>query len=357
MTYGIVSDCHLHNWSAFSTLLPGGINNRLQHILDALWDAATQVKASGGTTLYIAGDLFHVRGSISPTVLNPAIDLFKKITNELAMRVVILSGNHDLESRDSNKLSSAVEALRSINGVMIASEPRPYYFGNDNVVMIPWLDKLDDLRAKIQSAADEINVKGATSDWDLIIHAPLNGVLVGLPDHGFNASELASYGFRRVFCGHYHDYKSFGSVYSIGATTHQTWSDVNTLAGHIVVDGKTVAWFESKAPKFIDYNAKWDDDQAEENCEGNYVRVKMGEATQEEIDLIRDHISGLGAAGVNIMAVPTAKTAATTRATTTGAAPTVRESINTWIKSNSSFGTDLESLCESILTEAEAIEA
>lgn len=356
--YGIVSDVHLHQWSAFSTILPNGVNSRLDHILAAVWSAALQVRASGGNTLYVAGDLFHVRGSISPMVLNPAIGLFKKITSILGLTVVILSGNHDLESRDSNKLSSAVESLRTIPNIIVISEPKPHVFERDKVAMIPWLDKLDDLRAVIAQTVDELTSSHLhVSEYDLIIHAPLNGVLTGLPDHGFNAAELAAYGFKRVFCGHYHDYKSFGNVYSIGAITHQTWSDVGTLAGHLIVDQKTVAWFESDAPKFIDYDSKWDDDDAEKNCKGNYVRVRMGEATEEEIELIRDHIGGLGAAGVNIMTVPTPKSAATSRAPTTGAAPTVRESINTWIKSNSTLGSDLESLCESILVEAESIEA
>ena len=49
--------------------------------------------------------------------------------------------------------------------------------------------------------------------------------------------DLAKLGFRRVFAGHYHHHCSFedGKVWSIGATTHQTASDIGTKAGFLLV--------------------------------------------------------------------------------------------------------------------------
>lgn len=129
--FGICSDVHLHNWSQFATINPDGLNSRLDNILDELATAGLSVKNNGGKTLYIPGDLFHVRGSVSPTVLNPVIDLFKKLTDFLGITVRVLTGNHDLESRDSEAMSSACEALRTINGVTVVSEPK--LFGDEKV--------------------------------------------------------------------------------------------------------------------------------------------------------------------------------------------------------------------------------
>ncbi|SUE95853.1 Calcineurin-like phosphoesterase superfamily domain [Ectopseudomonas mendocina] len=351
MPFGICSDNHLHNWSAFSSINADGLNNRLAHILDEIATAAIQVQANGGKRLYFAGDLFHVRGSVSPTVLNPAIDLFKKITG-LGVQCRILTGNHDLESRDSEALSSACETLRTVEGVDVVSEPK--LFADDKVAMIPWYDSMDRVRAEIESIVVELG--GAAHEWTLIIHAPVNGVIAGLPDHGFWSAELAKYGFKRVFSGHYHNYKSFpGNVYSVGASTHQTWNDVNTLAGFLIVDDKTVSWIESGAPKFIDYNASWDDDQAIEHCKGNYVRVRLGEATDEEVTFIRDHVMALGAAGCVVQAIPTPKTAATSRSTTVSSAMTTRQSISEWIKTNAGSVAGLETLCDEIMNEVEAV--
>lgn len=351
MPFGICSDTHLHNWSAFSSVNADGLNNRLAHILDEIATAALQVQANGGKRLYFAGDLFHVRGSVSPTVLNPAIDLFNKIAS-MGVQCRILTGNHDLESRDSEALSSACETLRTVQGVDVVSEPK--LFADDKVAMIPWYDSMDRVRAEIETVVTELS--GAEHEWTLIIHAPVNGVIAGLPDHGFWAAELAKYGFKRVFSGHYHNYKAFpGNVYSVGASTHQTWNDVNTLAGFLIVDDKTVSWIESGAPKFIDYNGSWDDDEAIEHCKGNYVRVRLGEATDEEVTFIRDHVMALGAAGCVVQAIPTPKTAATARSTTVSSALTTRQSISEWIKTNAAGVAGLEALCDEIMNEVEAV--
>lgn len=353
--FGVTSDQHLHNWSAFSNVRSDGVNDRLSFILDEIFAAAQNVKSLGGRRLYFAGDLFHVRGSISPTVLNPAIDLFVRMHSELGIESVILTGNHDLESRNSEQLSSACEALRQIEGVTVAS--KPMLFVDDKVAMIPWYDSMDTVRDKIDETLKAIRTTSLRVDeCTLILHAPLNSVIAGIPDHGFYAAELAKHGFARVFCGHYHNFKSFpGNVYSVGAATHQTWNDVNTVAGHIVVHKGMVTHFASKAPSFVDYDTDWSDEQAIDQCSNNYVRVRMGAATEEEVELIRDHINGLGARGVIVQAIRTPKTAATARTASVSGAPTVRAAINDWIKHNSGANAELELLCDTIMNEVEAI--
>lgn len=356
--YGVISDVHVHQWSQFSRILPSGVNSRLQDILDAFEMAAKHVLNSDGDTLYITGDLFHVRGSVSPKVLNPTKDAIAKQTGK-GLKVVVLTGNHDLESRDSESLSNACEALSPIDGVTIVSQPR--IFHDDCVVMIPWYDNLEDVRKHINAAIEEIEDLGdSASSYTLMIHAPVNGVLIGIPDHGFYAKELARFGFKRVFSGHYHDHKQFDDeVYSVGALTHQTWSDVKTLAGHIIVDDTGVHHFQNNSPKFKDFDLAWDDDTAAENCKGSFIRVRLGEADNDDINMIRDHIIGLGAIGCNVDAIPVPKGTATARPIGAPAptAPTVRQSIAEWIKANAapSTQTEVEKLCMDIIAEAESI--
>lgn len=355
--YGVISDVHLHEWSSFSTVLPNGVNSRLQQILDEVGVAAFDTISNGGDTLFITGDLFHVRGSVSPKVLNPVKELFAALTAAGTLKIVILTGNHDLESRNSEKLSNACETLSTIPGVTIVSEPRLFF--DDLVVMVPWYDKIEDVRSHIKAAIDEIEDLGDdASNWTLMLHAPVNGVLIGIPDHGFYSKELAMFGFKRVFSGHYHNFKAFeGEVYSVGATTHQTWNDVGTKAGHLIVSDAEVKFVESSAPKFIDYDLMWDDDQAAEAVKGNFVRVRLGEADDEEIDMIRSHVLGLGGSGVNVNAIPVPKGTATTRTTATVKAPTVRESTSEWIKANSpaKLQEEVDKLAQDILTEIASV--
>lgn len=354
--YGIVSDCHLHEWSPFSKIDAAGLNSRLQHIIYGIAEAGSNALAHGGDTLYITGDLFHVRGSVSPAVLNSAITLFEKLTLS-GIQVRILAGNHDLSSRDSNALSNACEALRTISGVKVISETTN--FVDDKVVMVPWFDSMDRVREEIK---DQIAFLAAAGDdmaeWTLMLHVPVNGVIAGLPDHGFYAKELEMLGFARVFSGHYHNHKAFpGEVYSVGATTHQTWNDIGTKAGHLIVSDTGVQFVESTSPKFVEYNIAWDDDETIAQCEGNYVRVRLGAATDDEVTLIRDHLEGCGALGTLVQCIPTPKTAASARATTVTSAMTVRESTEQWIDANSAGTAGLKELCAKIMDEVEAVDA
>src|SRR5471030_1191680 len=105
--YGLISDSHNHPWSQFAETTSLGVNTRLQIILDETYRAAQTLKAVGGKTLIHAGDLFHVRGKIAPSVLNPTKDLYKRLVDE-GFDIIILAGNHDLEGKESTRTGSAV---------------------------------------------------------------------------------------------------------------------------------------------------------------------------------------------------------------------------------------------------------
>lgn len=79
--YGVISDTHCHNWTTFGSTDANGVNTRLKIILNEITRAAEEVQAAGGTHLFHAGDLFHVRGSVAPSVLNPTLKCFKDIVN------------------------------------------------------------------------------------------------------------------------------------------------------------------------------------------------------------------------------------------------------------------------------------
>src|SRR3569833_3315235 len=119
--YGVMSDTHNHGWSAFATVLPSGVNSRLQIILDETWRCAQEIKKAGGDTLYHGGDLFHVRGSIAPSVLNPTTDCYRAIIED-GIQVVIDAGNHDLEGKEAARVSSAITALEGV-GCKVVNKP------------------------------------------------------------------------------------------------------------------------------------------------------------------------------------------------------------------------------------------
>lgn len=294
--YAIVSDLHLHNWQAFATTQIDGMNSRLTGLISELFRAADELKSAGGNVMYVAGDVFHVRGSVAPSVLNPVMDVFKEII-AMGVEVRMISGNHDLEGKHSEKLGSAITALEGI-GVNVCHERT--VFSDDKVIMIPWREKLDELRA------DVIDLQKAMfSAYDLIIHAPLNGVITGLPDHGLSTEEIAKWGFKRVFAGHYHNHKDMGQgVYSVGALAHHTWSDVNSKAGFVIVYPNEVKWFKSHMPEFVDIGADMSELDAELAADGNYVRVKVNSDSKvADIENVREWLTKAGAKGVIVQPV------------------------------------------------------
>lgn len=348
--YGIISDTHNHAWSAFASVNKEGINTRLQITLDETRRAGEAVLAMGGDTLYHAGDLFHVRGSIAPSVLNPTKDLYKGLIQR-GLKIVLLTGNHDLEGRDTSRLLSAVTALEDVGCKVVSTTTHGLDVGS-NVIMVPWIQDIEQLKDAITNAAS--SDPAGVSDVDLIIHAPVDGVIPGLPDHGLSYEWLGKQGFRRVFSGHYHHNKDFGNgVHSVGALTHQNWGDVGTKAGFLTVTETEVKWHSTLAPSFVEINASTDPDEIPLIVDRNYVRAKLNTDKQHEVEAMRQYLTNCGALGVVILsqkAAPSAGTRASTGAAAVKAGASIEASVGDFIKSAT-----FKSKPETITTEALAL--
>lgn len=299
--YGLISDIHCHAWSAFSTILPNGINSRLQITLDELSRTAQELRNAGGDTLYVAGDIFHNRGSIDPEVFNPTHEAFRDIADGLEIRMI--PGNHDLKGRDTTELGNAIQTLGAVDHIEIVTRPRIFGVGTaDKVAMIPWQANKNELRARVAEIAHSLDAMGShvRGETDLIIHVGIDGVLVGVPDSGLSAAEVASWGFRRVFAGDYHHHKVMenGKVISVGATTHQQWGDIGTKAGFLLVYPDRVEFRASHAPNFIELDDTADETDYPMLVDGNYVRVRGMKLTDAEINKFRRELEEMGARGV-----------------------------------------------------------
>lgn len=343
--YGLVSDTHFHKWSAFSQVDESGQNSRLRIQLAELRGAAVQLASVGGDTLYHAGDMFHVRGSIAPSVLNPVLDTFS-IIRDMGIKVIVIPGNHDLETNEVQFNGNASNALAGI-GVLVLND----VYCDDQVLMIPWQHDIAALKHYISM----VETKNNRDKTDLIIHAPVDGVIIGIPDHGLTAKWLGEQGFRRVFAGHYHNYVDFGNgVYSIGALTHQTWSDVGSKAGYLIVEENKVRSFETSAPKFIDIDSS-KTATMETTVPGNYVRVKARIKAESQVAELREALMGLGAAGVIIEPIRES-TVVSREGATISSGKSLEKSLVEFIKMKKiSEGNEVGKLCMDILDRVEVL--
>lgn len=293
--YGLVADVHCHKWAAFATTNPKtGINSRLETILSELERVAATTAAAGGDRVRIAGDLFHVRGAIHPSVFNPVKDALEDIAIKHHILWEIDPGNHDMELRESSRVGNAITSLESPN-VEVITNPTELAA---NTIMVPWIEDSKRLIDELQGWAKLPNA----DKYDVLIHAPVRGVITGLD--GIDSATLASLGFKRVFAGHYHNHKDFGNgVYSIGPIAPHTWSDVGIKAGFLVVHENRVDWHASHAPDFVDILPGMDEAEMALKADGNYVRVRTHSTKNSEINALREFFEKAGAKGVVIQYV------------------------------------------------------
>lgn len=343
--YLLFSDVHFHNWSAFSILGEDKINSRLVYQIEELDRAYKELRAVGGTLAVCAGDLFHVRGKLAPSVINPVRNFFRE-QDANDMETVILSGNHDLESEDADELTSSVTAISSPNTLAIndaceiSSDPMIY--------MIPWRSNLSALREEIKVLNEKAD---PTNPYDLIIHAPMNGVLMNIPSVGLNASEFDGMNFKRVFAGHYHNHKQISdNVYSVGATGHQTWNDPGTQAGWCLVYDDKVEFHASKQPQFVTVPVGTTEEDMIE-VDGHFIRADIEDPTPEKIIALREYVLGFGAAGVTIRNLIGKKESTREGGETVSAVDSLVDSITKFATEKHSKKVAVE--CARILKEAE----
>jgi DNA repair exonuclease SbcCD nuclease subunit len=282
--YLVLSDIHLHNWSQFSHTEKDGTNSRLQQILDAISAAVAHLAEIGGRDVVITGDLFHTRGNVKPSVLNPAFDLFREICAH-NIRIHNIPGNHDLEGINSDRLGNSFTVLSGIDNFKIYVEPTVL---SGRHLFIPWYED-SQIIPKIanQKVIEYPNLT-------LFAHVGLNGVVPARIGNTVNPKDFSE-DFKYVFCGHFHNHVSFDSrVFSVGALTHQTWSDVGSKAGYLIVYENRVEHYETKAPKFIEIPEDCFGIGNVKNC---YVRFK-GEDTEESALDLKESLLAAGALAV-----------------------------------------------------------
>lgn len=324
----ILSDIHCHAWSAFSSIGEDGVNSRLRIIIDEMQRAADLLLSRGGRVMCLAGDLFHVRGEIKPSVFNPVADAIDKIIRS-GIQIYAIPGNHDLEGKTSTTLGNAMQSL--------ARNPQFHVFTQPTLVgktlFVPWCPTNEELMATFAAFADRFD--GTKKNIDVVCHAPLDGVLA-IPGQHISPTDIAAFGFRRVLSGHYHNHKVFedGRVVSVGATTQQTWSDVGSRAGFLLEDGdadRELTFYPSHAPKFV--NVTGEEHRAEliDMVDGNYVKVALGMVDEKTISKTRELMLELGARGVLVQATKTS-TYVPRSTTSVAAGASVETSIGEFIK-------------------------
>ena len=347
-----MADLHCHNWSAFSNVdVDLGINNRLMHILDELKRCAAEVLKAGGDTIIIAGDMFHVRGNVSPSVFNPIKYTLASLRDD-GIKFQIIAGNHDLQSKESEALGSSVNMLRE-DSVKIYHR-RGIVNNPVTVILIPWHSTVPLYKEAINETVGIYHDPAQRAAIDLIVHLGIDGSLPYDDGHNVKADWLRNLGFKRVFSGHFHNHKNFGNgIYSIGSPTHHSFRDVGTKSGFMIVHQDSEKWFSSRAPHFIDIDGSEDHAMLPFIVDGHYVRAKTNFDTPKEIEDAREMLITYGALGVQIVNA-TSNLSSVRSGTSVKTIDDLDSSVVNYINEQT-LRSDAISLCADILKEAREV--
>ncbi len=300
----LISDLHFHNYKAHSEVVDG-INSRLLDIAGAVKAAFKIAQENGCSLCIIAGDIFHVRGSIRPSTLTFVAGLFEELAAEIP--ILIIPGNHDMEEYSGG--ATAIDTLCYIDGIDVITEAVAFDIKSDlKIIAIPYVHNIKDF----EDTFKELSAKWATEDTVTIMHQgiDLDGAPSFLSDGGVSAGWLESVNPGSIFSGHYHDPTTDvdARAINIGAPCQLTFGDVGCERGCYIFDSKTKKkqFFSllEFAPKFIDVSA---DTKKMDNVTGNFIRIHS--ASKAEASKIHAKIKKAGAKSWTVVLEKEFKTA------------------------------------------------
>lgn len=271
----IVSDIHMHPFKQFAKIEPGGYNSRLVLIAQALKEAIDVAYLANSRTMYIAGDTFHIRGSVKSS----ALELFYQCliyAMDKGMDVIILVGNHDMENYKYG--ISSVGALHGLkhNGkmVQVISTPQIVYAptSGHKVLGIPYIHDVYEFKRVFENAVNGQNPE------IILLHQGVDDFreTLSLPETKITAQYLRSVTNSQIFVGHYHSHRRSDGVCSVGALTAHTFGDEGLPRGYIIynTDDRSISHHQTSHPEFISYEINSESDIKAMAPEGKFVRVK-----------------------------------------------------------------------------------
>lgn len=206
--------------------------------------------------LILAGDLLDAFSTVDPRV---QIAVVEKYLSRLAAqtRLIVCSGNHDLDSRDAQgeRVARWISARVRASGIPVDGDA----ISIDGTLysICPWWDgPLAKRRIADQLARD---AKAEKQRWVWIYHAPPVGSRISHEMREFGDPELASWIDRYqpdlVFCGHVHNapFRPDGSwIDRRGATVvFNAGRQIGDIPTHIMLNSELdeVLWFSLAGPE------------------------------------------------------------------------------------------------------------
>lgn len=297
----IFSDVHFHNWAACSKI-ENGINSRLLDTINATKEAFDYALTKDKIVLF-AGDLVHTRGSLTPSVFNQIVKLWREYEQK-GLEFYMIAGNHDSEDLNSESLRTAIDSLESSQCHVITQDSAGFELPYSNVSLwaYSWKEDLDELEAML--FRDNKHYK---PNDIVMIHAPITGFVPHI-SKGLDPEKLMELNCRYVFAGHIHKFGCYkDKVYSIGSLTQQNFGDAGKKLGFLYL-GKNgfVQQIETKAPHFLDLNSTKISNSPVfiKEVQNSFVRVTLENVSEEDKRKVEKELKALKPLNLDIRFAP-----------------------------------------------------
>jgi Icc-related predicted phosphoesterase len=225
------------------------------------YDWLTRVAAQFDLVV-LAGDLLDAFSTVDPRV---QIAVVEKYLGRLAAltRLIVCSGNHDLDSRDADGERTARWISGKVRASGIPADGDALLINGTLFSICPWWDgPLAKERIGVQLARDS---KAEKKRWMWIYHAPPIGSRISHEMREFGDAELArwidAYQPELVFCGHVHNapFEADGSWIDRRGSTivFNAGRQIGDVPTHIMlnIEENEALWFSLRGPETVQLGA------------------------------------------------------------------------------------------------------
>lgn len=196
-------------------------------------------KELGVSTYLQSGDITDKRSSISAFDMDYILSDFIPLHIQYGIEGEILTGNHDIALKDSNRISWADIISRLSEGFINAYQsPKDVHFGTEpgqdvTICMLPWINS--------ENYVETLKYIEASKATIAFGHLELSGFPMYrnsvCDESPFELPNLNK--FERVISGHFHTASQEGNVQYLGTPYHLTWQDYPDPRGFYVYDTVT----------------------------------------------------------------------------------------------------------------------
>ena len=166
------------------------------------------------------GDVFDSRSTISTLVASKVVEKFKELSG-LVDEFIIIGGNHDYYSPNSDQVDTLNLLLSNIKGIRLITKES---YIVDNEAFIPWYEWLD--QQKVQKMIDDYGLKRVFTHADIV------------------SSKVDVKGVD-IYSGHIHIPYIKNHIKNLGSCYYLNFADSNSIRGFYVIRGDKLQMIEN----------------------------------------------------------------------------------------------------------------